>query len=176
MRPLRLAALATAGVLLAFTARRVMLLVAANLPPRPASPTGKGVTRRDPTVLILIPCRNDATALPRLLAAVDQLEYGRDRMTAVVVDDGSTDDSARVARAWAAERAWARVLSLPRNVGKAQALNEGLEVFGGEAEIVVVYDADHRPAPGSLRSLAAAFEADAGGQRRGQPGGGLCGH
>jgi cellulose synthase/poly-beta-1,6-N-acetylglucosamine synthase-like glycosyltransferase len=45
-------------------------------------------------------------------------------------------------------------------MGKAQALNEALSTpivtdGGAEAELAIIYDADHRPAPDSLRALVA---------------------
>ena len=49
-----------------------------------------------------------------------------------------------------------QALHLFANRGKAAALNAGLaaESWG---EVVAVYDADHRPEPGSLRALAAVL-------------------
>jgi cellulose synthase/poly-beta-1,6-N-acetylglucosamine synthase-like glycosyltransferase len=164
----------TALVLLAFSLRRAVLLFAACLPKAPTHSH-----THTPTLLILIPCRNEAESLPGLFDALDQLDYARDKLQVVIVDDGSTDRTAHVAQTLIATRPWARLISLPTNVGKAQALNaalayltshpgalrhpsplswpkgqergEGLGV-GGE---VVIYDADHRPAPNSLRALVA---------------------
>ncbi len=156
---LHLAAGAVAAVLLAFSLRRAALLVAALWPPRaaeaaPASP---------PNVTLLIPCRNEAAALPALFAALDALDYPRDRLRAVLVDDGSTDASPALARAWAAARGWAQVVALASNAGKAQALNAALQALQprpeGPDDVIVIYDADHTPAPSSLTALAGAFAA-----------------
>jgi len=111
----------------------------------------------------------------------------------VIVDDGSTDQTASLAQAWAANRPWARLISLPKNVGKPQALNEVLTPLPGPSpvgkdtdrgtespplfahfangaqagpgwglrgEVIAIYDADHRPAPDSLRALVAPFVED----------------
>ncbi len=172
---LSLLAYAIAAVLLAFSLRRAVLLITACLPKSPNRPI-----TQSPRALILIPCRNEAHSLPGLFDALDQLDYPRDthRVCIVIVDDGSTDHTAATARALIAARPWAQLLSLPTNVGKAQALNEALLTppppsptpwamergaglgVGGEAEILVIYDADHRPAPDSLRALVAPFVAD----------------
>jgi cellulose synthase/poly-beta-1,6-N-acetylglucosamine synthase-like glycosyltransferase len=120
-----------------------------------------------------VPGRNEATALPGLFRALDNLEYPREAMRAIFVDDGSIDDTAHIARAWAASRPWAASLSLPANRGKAQALNEafasGLH-HDFEPELIVIYDADHLPAPGALSALAKPFArpdvAAASGQMR----------
>ncbi len=153
MGVLVLAARVTALILLAFSLRRAALLVAATWPRRPAPPTPTDAAL--PSVHICVPCRDEAPSLPGLLAALDRLDYPRSRVQVSVVDDASTDGSAGVARAWAATRPWARVVALTTNVGKAQALNEVLA--GSQTDLVVIYDADHQPAPESLRALVAPF-------------------
>ena len=168
---------ATAIVLLAFSLRRAVLLLAAR-PPKSLNrpilqfPNAKRPIPLSSNVVVLIPCRNEAASLLGLFDALDRLDYPRDRLQAVIVDDGSTDQTASLAQAWAASRPWARVISLPKNVGKPQALNEVLTPHppllselldrrGGEGgEVIVIYDADHRPAPDSLRALVAPFVED----------------
>jgi cellulose synthase/poly-beta-1,6-N-acetylglucosamine synthase-like glycosyltransferase len=110
--------------------------------------------------------------LPGLLAALDGLDYPRQAMHVSIVDDASTDETSAVACAWASTRPWARVVTLKTNLGKAQALNEALSQGGpaSEVDLVVIYDADHYPAPDSLRALVAPFSevrvAAASGQMR----------
>ena len=169
---LSLLAYATAAVLLAFSLRRAVLLITACLPRPPDHPT-TGL----PDILILIPCRNEAASLPGLFDSLDRLDYPREQMRVVIVDDGSTDDTSAAAGGLIAARPWAQLISLPTNVGKAQALNEVLTSLPGFAtpspspeplvqergvggEVIVIYDADHRPAPDSLRALVAPFVAD----------------
>jgi len=172
---LSLLAYATAAVLLAFSLRRAVLLLTACLP-RPPHPPTTGL----PDLLILVPCRNEAASLPGLFDSLDHLDYPRDKLRVVIVDDGSTDDTSIAARALITARPWAQLISLPKNVGKAQALNEALpplpgsfgatpppspqplvqergEGPGGGGEGLVIYDADHRPAPDSLRALVTPF-------------------
>jgi cellulose synthase/poly-beta-1,6-N-acetylglucosamine synthase-like glycosyltransferase len=48
------------------------------------------------------------------------------------------------------------VLSLPENLGKAEALNQALKRFS-KGEIIVIYDADERPEPESLARLVQPF-------------------
>jgi cellulose synthase/poly-beta-1,6-N-acetylglucosamine synthase-like glycosyltransferase len=168
MSLLALAARLTALVLLAFSVRRAALLLAASLPqrrPRPASHDAGLLS-----VHVCVPCRDEAASLPGLLAALDNLDYPRSALHVTVIDDASTDGTAGVARAWAAGRPWACVLALAANAGKAQALNEALARCEPGAALVVVYDADHQPAPASLRALVAPFAevglAAASGQMR----------
>ena len=155
---LALAAQAAAVVLLAFSARRALLLAAACLPDPRLAGAGAGAF---PTVLVLAPGRNEAAALPGLFQKLEALDYPRQLLRVIIVDDGSTDGTGRLAQAWAASRPWAAALLLPANRGKAQALNEALASGlhpGFAPELIVVYDADHRPEPGALRALAAPFQ------------------
>ncbi|MGH2522386.1 MAG: glycosyltransferase, partial [Anaerolineales bacterium] len=116
-----LLAQAIAIILLAFSLRRAVLLIAACLPKPPNHPV-----IQSPNLLILIPCRDEALSLPALFAALDQLDYPRDKLQAVLVDDGSDDQTVRLAEAWAVARLWAHALPLAKNLGKAQALNQAL--------------------------------------------------
>jgi len=66
-------------------------------------------------VCAIIPCFNEARSIARIVAGVRQ-----HLAMALVVDDGSTDATAREA-----ERAGAIVLKQPRNLGKGAALKAG---------------------------------------------------
>lgn len=84
------------------------------------------------TVTCIIPAWNEAARLPAVLAAV----VGHPFVTEVlVVDDGSTDGTAEVARAGGA-----RVLTMVPNGGKSAAVAAGLRAARGE--IVLLIDAD----------------------------------
>jgi glycosyltransferase involved in cell wall biosynthesis len=73
----------------------------------------------------------------------------------VVVDDGSRDASADVARAAGAE-----VVSLPGNRGKGYALRAGLErALGGAEAAVVLLDADGQHDPSDLPRLLEVWDS-----------------
>jgi glycosyltransferase involved in cell wall biosynthesis len=75
----------------------------------------------------------------------------------LVVDDGSTDATAEVAR-----QAGARVLSLPVNRGKGTALAIAFaDLFGRGATGVVTLDADGQHLPAEIPKLLAAAAPDA---------------
>jgi glycosyltransferase involved in cell wall biosynthesis len=73
----------------------------------------------------------------------------------VVVDDGSSDDTAERARA-----AGARLESLPQNCGKGTALRRGIELAlaGGPAGLVLL-DGDGQHDPGDIPALLAAWDS-----------------
>ena len=89
---------------------------------------------------VVIPCYNESatleTALDRVLAA-NTLGM---KLEAIVVDDGSRDDSAAIAERVAATDPRLRVIRLDRNRGKGAALRRGFAESTGD--VVMVQDAD----------------------------------
>jgi hypothetical protein len=82
---------------------------------------------------VVLPAYNEGAALPHVL---DELgEYLDDGYEVVVVDDGSTDDTATVA-----ERYPVRLVQHPENRGKGVAIRTGIAEAQGEN--VVIMDAD----------------------------------
>jgi len=122
---------------------------------------GRGRRRRPPltaradppeqTISVVVPARDEAARIGPCLQA---LARDGDLLEVIVVDDGSTDGTAQVARA-----AGARVVDAGEApsgwVGKPWALQQGLEAARGE--VVVSLDADVRPEVGLARALAAAL-------------------
>jgi len=103
------------------------------------------------TTLVVVPAFNEADSLPATLA---ELSARDPSLAAVVVDDGSTDATAEVAR-----RAGVEVLSLPFNLGVGGAVRLGLRyaVERGYQRAVVV-DADGQHPPASIGLLLAALD------------------
>ena len=134
-----------------FAARRLLftLTLLRRPPPLPALETW-------PTVLLLVPARDEAGSLPGLISALEALEYPPRRLRLLLINDGSTDETAALLAAAAAARPDWRALHLPRSLGKPAALNAALaaESFG---EVVYIFDVDHRPQPDCLRQAVRAF-------------------
>ncbi|MFN8855865.1 MAG: glycosyltransferase family 2 protein [Planctomycetaceae bacterium] len=94
-----------------------------------------------PGLSLVLPAHNEepviAQAIAEACAALGTLGVPHE---IVVIDDGSRDDTARVARAAAANRPQVRVISLERNVGYAEALRSGFRA--ARHELVAFTDAD----------------------------------
>jgi len=86
-----------------------------------------------PRVSAIIPAYNEAERLGATLAALRAIDCLHE---VIVVDDGSTDRTAEIARLHGATK----VIRLSRNRGKGAALNEGLAHATGE--ILLFLDAD----------------------------------
>jgi 1,2-diacylglycerol 3-beta-glucosyltransferase len=110
-----------------------------------------------PDILVLVPCRDEENMIAGLCQAIDCLDYPRDRHQVVLINDGSRDGSGALMEHCARGRSNWNVLSLPVNVGKANALNAALSQFPF-GEIVYVFDADHCPKPDVLKRAAQYFD------------------
>lgn len=109
---------------------------------------------KPPLLSVVVPVKDGAALLPTCLAALAASELGRERWELIVVDDGSTDESRRVAEHWAD-----RVLTVadgPR--GPAWARNRGAEIARGEWLVFV--DADVVVHPDTLTRIARTVEEE----------------
>jgi cellulose synthase/poly-beta-1,6-N-acetylglucosamine synthase-like glycosyltransferase len=114
-----------------------------------------------PRVAVLVGCKNEELVVDGMVTALLALDYPADRLTLVVVDDGSGDATGALLDARAAADPRLRVLHRPPGAGggKSGALNDALARFGDvvDAEIALVFDADHEPDPATLRRLVRHF-------------------
>jgi glycosyltransferase involved in cell wall biosynthesis len=92
-------------------------------------------------LIIQIPCLNEAATLPVTLAALPRTVAGVDEVEWLIIDDGSTDDTVRVAR----EHGVQHIVSHPQNQGLARAFATGLDAcLRLGADIIVNTDADNQ--------------------------------
>ena len=105
----------------------------ADAPSTPAAAAATPVVETD-GVWIVIPLYNEASVIAGVIAELLAVFPH-----VVCVDDGSTDDSARVA-----EQAGARVIRHPHNLGQGAALQTGISYARSQADCryIVPFDAD----------------------------------
>ena len=90
-------------------------------------------------LIIQIPCFNEAQTLPATLAALPREMEGIDRLETLVVDDGSTDNTADVARQCGVDH----IVRFTSNRGLARAFAAGLDAcLHLGADVIVNTDAD----------------------------------
>jgi 1,2-diacylglycerol 3-beta-glucosyltransferase len=150
---LTLASWIVAGVLLIFTARRWLFVFLALVPDKVPPARRESFA---PSILLLTPFRNEVETLPAMLSGLAALEYPAEKLTIVLINDGSTDGSDRCIQSWIGGRDNWHLLSLAQNVGKAQALNAALAAFP-QSEIVAIFDADELPQSTALQNLISPF-------------------
>ncbi len=110
-----------------------------------------------PALTIVIPAYNEELRLLPTLELVEEWLRGRSRSwEMIVVDDGSSDRTASLAREWAASRSGVDVVVLPENRGKGAAVRAGLARSRGE--LVLFSDADLSTPIGEFDGLERAIE------------------
>jgi len=103
-------------------------------------------------LIIQIPCLNEAATLPATLADLPRSVQGIDVIETLIVDDGSRDGTADVARACGVDH----VVRLTRNKGLAAAFVAGIDASLRQgADFIVNTDADNQYAGHEIPKLLA---------------------
>jgi cellulose synthase/poly-beta-1,6-N-acetylglucosamine synthase-like glycosyltransferase len=112
----------------------------------------------EPTVSILIPARDEEKVIGRLLQRMVELTYPKDKLQVIVIDDGSSDSTGRIADEYSSRHGFIEVLHRDKRdsgKGKAVAMNAGFKHSTGE--IILCFDADYYPQKGIVEKLAKEF-------------------
>ena len=105
-----------------------------------------------PRVSVVVACHNYGAFLAEALSSLARQSRPADEL--IVIDDGSTDETAAVLRSWSGPPV--TLVSHPEPLGTASAFNTGIARSTGD--LVVKLDADDRLSEGYLERLAAAIE------------------
>lgn len=105
--------------------------------------------KKHSSLSIIIPCYNAEKTLEDCLRHVLALEYPRKEV--LVVDDGSTDSSLKIAKKFSR----VKIIAFKKNMGKAHALNAGIAKAKGE--IVACIDSDTYPPVDALKKAVPYF-------------------
>lgn len=109
-----------------------------------------------PRTAIIVPCYNESATLESTLRSLLSLEYPKHLLEILIVDDGSTDDTLKIAQRFSDEPQ-VKIFH-KQNGGKHTAMNLGLA--NTDAELIGCLDADSVVAPDALLRIAPLF-ADA---------------
>jgi dolichol-phosphate mannosyltransferase len=95
---------------------------------------------------VVIPAYNEAASITETLQGIcSTLESERIDFEIVVVDDHSTDQTAEVVDLFGARWPQVHVVGNPRTNGFGNAIHSGLEIFTGDAVVIVMADASDDP-------------------------------
>jgi cellulose synthase/poly-beta-1,6-N-acetylglucosamine synthase-like glycosyltransferase/peptidoglycan/xylan/chitin deacetylase (PgdA/CDA1 family) len=109
---------------------------------------GRAAAEHTPSVAIVVPAYNEAVGIERAVRSLAASEY--DDFEVIVVDDGSTDETADIVADLDLQNVR---LVRQDNSGKAAALNTGIEQT--DSEVIVMVDGDTLFETGTLRRLVA---------------------
>jgi cellulose synthase/poly-beta-1,6-N-acetylglucosamine synthase-like glycosyltransferase len=111
-----------------------------------------------PTCSILIPAHNEDKVIGATLEAMLNLEYPKDRLKIIVINDGSTDGTRGIVERYRCQDPRVELFDIPRDRGgrgKSRALNLGIAHVA--SDVVAVYDADNTPEKNALKYLVMAL-------------------
>ncbi len=101
-------------------------------------------------LIIQIPCFNEAETLGITLEELPRSIDGFENVQWLVIDDGSTDQTASVARGYGVDH----IVQLPKNQGLARAFLAGIdEAVRQGADVIVNTDADNQYCAGDIQKL-----------------------
>lgn len=101
----------------------------------------------NPEISVIIPAYNEALTIAGIVFKIKELYPDYE---IIVVNDGSTDDTAAIAK-----EAGAHVHSHPYNIGNGAAVKSGIRVARGD--IMVFMDADNQHNPEDIKNLLTYF-------------------
>ncbi|MFP3950267.1 MAG: glycosyltransferase [Candidatus Micrarchaeia archaeon] len=110
----------------------------------------------EPRISVVVPAYNEEKNIARCLDSLLNSDYPRNKLEILVVDDGSTDNTLKIAKKY--EDKGVKVFH-KENSGKANALNYGIKRATGE--IVATLDADSHILKDTIRKMLPHFNEEA---------------
>ena len=113
------------------------------------------LSTKTPNIAVIVPCWNEEHTIKGTVDSLLALDYPQDKLTIVLVDDGSTDGTAKVMDTFIGNPQITVIHK--ENGGKHSAVNLGIEM-SPQAEFVGCLDADSFVAPDALREMIGYFD------------------
>lgn len=107
----------------------------------------------DLTISVVIPAFNEESVLEEKIQNVLSFDYDQSKMEIIVVDDGSDDDTLKIARGFEQEGVVA--ISNGERQGKVTGLNNAMKVASGD--IFIISDADITTDPDAISEIMQNF-------------------
>ena len=111
-----------------------------------------------PSISVVIPAHNEEATILHSLRSVVSAGYPKEKLTVIVVDDGSRDRTAVLVKEYVCRLKLQNVILVrQKRQGKAHALNNGIR-YHARGEIVMCLDGDSTIASDALQNVARYFD------------------
>ncbi|NCN99453.1 hypothetical protein COU62_00205 [Candidatus Pacearchaeota archaeon CG10_big_fil_rev_8_21_14_0_10_35_219] len=110
-------------------------------------------------VTIVIPCYNEAKEIGAGIKSLVSLDWPKDKLEIIVVDDKSTDNSVEVVRKYVKKYDNVKLIVNERNSGGA-AEPRNIGIRASKFDYVAVADADSTPNPDALKKMIGFLQTD----------------
>jgi cellulose synthase/poly-beta-1,6-N-acetylglucosamine synthase-like glycosyltransferase len=110
-----------------------------------------------PNVSVLVPVKNEEKVVGRLLDSLVRLDYPKENLEVVVVEDESRDRTLEICKGYAERYPWIKVFHRDSSLGKGDALNFAFHQSSGE--IVATFDADDVPEEQAVKKALRYFNS-----------------
>ena len=123
-----------------------------------------GALPRMPLCSVVVCARDEENNIIRCLTSLNALNYPKERLQVLIVDDKSTDKTPQILAEWKAKMSNLTVLVTGPEIenlrGKVNALTQGLDAATGE--FIMITDADSHVHPDWVREYLKYYEDDTG--------------
>lgn len=110
-------------------------------------------------VSIIVPCFNEGELIGKTIESLLKLDYPKNMIEIIIVDDKSSDNSAEIARKYEKKYKNVRVIVNKRNSGgAAEPTNIGIRA--AKYNYIAVTDADSSPQPDALKKMLGFLQED----------------
>lgn len=108
-----------------------------------------------PIVSVIVPAYNEEKSIAATVESLLNLDYPKDKLDIIVVNDGSIDKTEEIVTKIAKENECVTLINQP-NQGKGKSMNHGLKIAKGE--FFACLDADSFVEPNALKKILPYFE------------------
>jgi len=107
-----------------------------------------------PTISILIPAYNEEKNIEKTIKACLRLNYPKEKLDIIVINDGSTDSTSKICKIYAS-KGLIKLINKRKNEGKVKSINKVLKKI--KSEFFCIVDADTFLSPNSLKQMLKCF-------------------
>ncbi len=110
-------------------------------------------------VSIIVPCYNEGETIGKTIESLLNLDYPKEKLEIIVVDDCSTDNSAKIVKKYVDKHKNVKLIINKKNSGgAAEPTNIGIK--SAKYDYIAVTDADSSPQPDALKKMIGFLQED----------------